>query len=188
MTDTGIETDRVPTFWGADRRSFDASASPDRDALLRFIYRNREDLNVAWGDEPEQRAREWAQNDFSFLVEVVRPQRSGYEFAGFAAVERGGHESVAHVGSLRLAVDRAYWGRGLGSSLIRDSVAEAQVGGQILRLEASPYMPLSPWKYGLFVKDGGFEIEGIRRAAARSVSTGALLDVLSLVRTFGEAA
>jgi GNAT superfamily N-acetyltransferase len=98
---------------------------------------------------------------------------------GFAIIRPGWKESDRHVGRLRLAVDQAWWNGGLGSALLAEVCSEAPTK-EIKRIEATPYAPLEPWKYHLFVEKGGFEIESAMRRKVKV--DGELRDMIMMVK------
>ena len=135
----------------------------DRDAtaLRWLVAENREDLNIA-PDEVERRVDELRA---CIGRDIVLLALEGGDPVGFCIVHTSPNLSTWHVGSVRLLVHKDCWNRGIGSALLEAAVGSAR-GRGLVRLEAMPYAPLSPWKYHLFVGKAGFELEGVRRQAA----------------------
>jgi GNAT superfamily N-acetyltransferase len=155
-----------------------------RDGLIAFIERNAEDLNVC-PSEVVRRAEEWAASTWLLLAiqddDALFHDHVAETIGGLVAIKQGANLSSRHVGSLRLAVDKDCWNEGLGTKLLMLAVERAP-GLGIKRLEATPYTPLTPWKYHLFIDKGGFEIESVQRH--KIFKGGELLDALMLVRFF----
>ena len=147
----------------------------DAAALRGLVRRNREDLNIA-AHEVERRADELCA---SIGRDIVLLALAGEDPVGFCIVHTTPNLSTWHVGSVRLLVDTEHWNRGIGSSLLDEAVSSAG-SRALVRLEALPYAPLDPWKYHLFVDKAGFELEGVRRAAA--FKDGDFRDVLVLAK------
>lgn len=145
-------------------------------SLHAFIERNSEDFNISL-DEVDDRVLEWVKSD---VMAIMWHRDRITQIVGLVAISSSKKASSEHVGSLRLAIDKDHWGEGKGAFLMQTILEN--IPAKIKRLEATPYTPLSPWKYHLFIDKGGFEIEGVKKNAVKK--NGDYLDVLSLVRFF----
>lgn len=145
--------------------------------IFEFVMRNADDLNITGASEEAKRTHEFDREPLSWYV----TDEGTTKLLGLLILKQGTNQSTRHVGQLRIAVDKDAWNQGIGSQLLATAIEEAPKLG-ITRLEATPYMPLDPYKYHLFINKGGFEWEGVRKRAAKK--DGEDLDVLSLVRFF----
>lgn len=151
-------------------------------AMRRFISRNLSDLNVL-ESEIELRREEWLSDvgdDHNKSALIFDNE----DLVAFAIVKRDWNKTSArHVGKLRIATDWECWNRGYGTATLGNVIAQIYrdpPSERILRIEATPYAPLDPWKYHLLIEKYGFEIEGTLHRKVRKGST--YLDMLMMAK------
>jgi RimJ/RimL family protein N-acetyltransferase len=144
----------------------------DTDGIEELLNRNADDLNWSHVDAT-WRARKIAEHA-GLGVKAIRVGEFSDingQIVGVAILTRGPHDSTKHAAHLRLLVDKAHRGQGLGTELVQKAVAYAQMF-DIERVEAQPYTKAD---YVDFWSRCGFRYEGRRRNAARDIGTGKLV-------------
>lgn len=107
----------------------------------------------------------------------------GGEIIGILNVTTADSYRVSHIGNIFLAVKKAYWGHGIGSILLEETIEWARKTELLKRLELTVQVR-NERAVALYQKYG-FEIEGTQRRGART-DEGEWLDLYYMGQLIGE--
>lgn len=105
------------------------------------------------------------------------------EVIGVVSVKSSSQFRISHIGTIFIAVKKAYWGQGLGSILLEEVIHWAEEMDLLKRLELT--VQVRNQRAVALYEKLGFKIEGTLARGART-DEGDWLDLFSMAKLIGE--